>query len=87
MGSMFGGMAFRALKDEGRQQREAQPAGFASLSAVLESMCARGFLRQVTALCMVSKELAEAAPMGTIRQIHNASRDGHDAKLTTYLAF
>lgn len=57
------------------------------LLAVLVPMCARGFLRQVTALTTASKKLAEAAPMGTARQIYEASRGGHEAVLTTYLAY
>lgn len=57
------------------------------LEAILEPMCARGFLRQVTRLCVANKEIGVAAPMGTASQIYDASKDGDAGSLTTYLAY
>ena len=54
---------------------------------VIESMCARGFLRQVTLLALTSKEVASICPMGTGRQVHDAARDGNAPALTTFIQY
>ena len=58
-----------------------------TLPDILEAMCARGFLRQVTRLAMTSREVAAACLMGTGRQIYVAAEEGSAAALTTYLAY
>ena len=59
----------------------------ATLFSVLDIICARGFLRQMTALATTSREVGELLPMGTAKQVYDSSRDDVVDALTTYLAY
>lgn len=59
----------------------------AGILDVLEPLSASGFLREATRLCLTSKVMAAAAPMGTGRQVYEAAKTGDDGNLTVYLQY
>lgn len=58
-----------------------------SLLNVLEPLCARGFLRQATRLCLTSKAVAAVLQHGTGRQLYDAAKAGNDGELMVYLEY
>lgn len=60
---------------------------FLSILDVVEPLCATGFLRQVTQLCLTSKAVAASLPMGTGAQICDAAANGLEDNLRVYLEY
>lgn len=54
---------------------------------LLMPLCSQGYLREATRLCVTSKELGKSVPIGTGKQIFEASRDGKEEVLKGYLAY
>lgn len=54
---------------------------------VLGLLCACGFLRAATRLCVTSKAVAAAAPMGTGRHLYDAVVDGNEGQLRVFLEY